>query len=48
MKSCDFCRQINDLLAELLGPYLEIFFVGPELARALRKSEGFVFLVQTE
>ena len=42
----------NDLLTGLLGPYLEIrsliCFVRPELARAVRKSEGFVFLVRTE
>ena len=42
----------NDLLTGLLGPYQEIrspiFFVLPELARAVRKSEGFVFLVRTE
>ena len=40
----------NDLLTGLLGLYLEIrsptFFVRPELARAVRKSEGFVFLVR--
>ena len=44
--------SINDLLTELLGPYKEIrspiFFVRLELARAVRKSEGFVFLVRTE
>ena len=43
---------INDLLTGLLGPYWEIrspiFFVRPELARAVRKSEGFVFLVRTK
>ena len=42
----------NDLLPGLLGPYQEIqrpiFFVRPELARAVRKSEGFVFLAWTE
>ena len=42
----------NDLLTGLLSPYWEIrspyFFVRSELARAVRKSEGFVFLVQTE
>ena len=40
------------LLTRLLGPYQEIrrpiFFVRPELARGVRKSEGFVFLVRTE
>ena len=39
----------NVLLTGLRGPYLEIrsliFFVRPELARVVRKSEGFVFLV---
>ena len=44
--------DINNLLTGLLGPYWEIrspiFFVGPELARAVRKSEGLVFLVRTE
>ena len=43
---------INDLLTGLLGPYWEIqspiFFVRLKLARALCKSEGFVFLVRTE
>ena len=42
----------NDLLTGLLGLYWEIrspiFFVRSELARAVRKSEGFVFLVQNE
>ena len=42
----------NDLLTGLLGPYQEIrspiFLVRPELARAVRKSEGFVFPVRTE
>ena len=42
----------NDLLTGLLGPCKEvqspIFFVRPEFARAVRKSEGFVFLVRTE
>ena len=41
-----------DLLTGLLGPHLEIrspiFFIRPELARVVRKSEGFVFLVRTE
>ena len=41
--------DINDLLTGLLGPYWEIrspiFFVRLELARAVRKSEGFVFPV---
>ena len=36
-------RVNNDLLTGLLGPYWEIrrpiFFVQPELARAVRKSE---------
>ena len=40
----------NDLLTGLLGPYQDIrspiFFVRPELSRALRKSEGSVFLVR--
>ena len=44
--------EANDLLTRLLGPYQEIrsliFFVRPELARAVRKSEGFVFLVRTK
>ena len=43
---------INDLLTELLDPYQEMqspmFFERPELARAVRKSEGFVFLVRTD
>ena len=42
----------NDLPTGLLGQYQEIrspiFFVRPELARAVRKSEGFAFLVRTE
>ena len=41
----------NDLLIRLLGPYWEIrspmFFVRSELAKAVRESEGFVFLVRT-
>ena len=45
------CYCTNDLLLGLLGPYWEIripiFFVLPTLARAVRKSEGFVFLVRT-
>ena len=44
--------RINDLLTGLLGPYKEIrsliFFVRPELARTVRESEGFVFLVPNE
>ena len=40
------------LLTGLLGPYWKmqspIIFVRPELARAVRKSEGFVFLVRTK
>ena len=47
-----FAKCNNDLLTGLLGPYQEIrgpiFFVRPELARAVRNSEGFVFLVRTE
>ena len=42
----------NDLLTGLLSPYQEIpkpdLFVRSELARAVRKSEGFIFLVRTE
>ena len=42
----------DDLLTGLLVPYWEIlspiFFARPELARAVRKSEGFVFLVRTD
>ena len=42
----------NDLLTGLLGPYREIrspiFFERLELARAVPKSEGFVFLVRSE
>ena len=44
--------DINDLLTGLFGSYKEIrspiFFVRPELARAVHKSEGFVFLLRTE
>ena len=49
---CQESYNINDLLTRLLGPYQEIrspiFLVRPELARAVRKSEGFVFPVRTE
>ena len=42
----------NDLLTGLLGPYWEIrspmSFLRPELTRAARKIEGFIFLVRTE
>ena len=42
----------NDLLTRLLGPYWEIqsliFLVQHQVARAVRESEGFVFLVWTE
>ena len=42
----------NDLLTRLLRPNYGIrspnFFVRPEFARAVRKSKGFVFLLQTE
>ena len=45
-KEC-FRSNVNDLLTGLLGPYQEIrsptFSVRLELARAVRKSEGFVF-----
>ena len=40
-----FSIDNNDLLTGVLGP---IFSVRPELAMAVRKSEGFVFLVRTE
>ena len=47
-----FSDSNNDLLARLLSPYQEIrspiFFLRPELAKAVRKSDGFVFLVRTE
>ena len=40
--------DINDLLTGLLGNTKPDLFVRPELARAVHKSEGFVFLVRTE
>ena len=42
----------NDLLTGLLGPYQEIrspiFSLRPQLARAVGKSENFVFLLRAE
>ena len=56
IKSYKTCQakwdNINDLLTGLLSPYKEIrspiFFVRPELARAVRKSEGLMFPVQNK
>ena len=51
---CKYKKEltVNDLLPGLLGPYYEIrspmFFVRPELAKAVHKSECFIFLVRTE
>ena len=47
-----FMPYVYDLQTGLLGPYWEIrspiFYIRPELARAMRKIEVFVSLVRTE